>query len=247
MRARRTRAHLYQCTSTVRRCQAVAERGGRVLVSTADAARTARRALAVLSRRSATAGGRPYLVGGAVRDALLGLPLEDWDVEVFGLAAEALEPLLAAHGRVDAVGQAFRVYKLSGVEGVPGAIDVSLPRRDSKVGPGHRGIAVSGRSPPVGRGSRAAARFHDQRDAVRPGHGRARRPVGRPGRPRGARPASGGPGHLRRRPAAGAARGAARRPLRAAGGRGDRRALRARCRSPSCRPSASSARSRSCC
>ena len=52
----------------------------------------------------------------------------------------------AAHGRVDAVGQAFRVYKLSGVEGVRGALDVSLPRRDSKVGPGHRGIAVSGRS-----------------------------------------------------------------------------------------------------
>jgi len=90
------------------------------------------------------AGARPYLVGGAVRDALLGLSLEDWDVEVFGLPAERLEPVLAAHGRVDAVGQAFRVYKLSGVEGVKGALDVSLPRRDSKVGPGHRGIAVSG-------------------------------------------------------------------------------------------------------
>ena len=92
------------------------------------------------------AGGRPFLVGGAVRDALLELPLEDWDVEVFGLPVERLEPLLAAHGRVDAVGQAFRVFKLSGVEGVPGALDVSLPRRDSKVGPGHRGIEVSGDS-----------------------------------------------------------------------------------------------------
>jgi tRNA nucleotidyltransferase (CCA-adding enzyme) len=90
------------------------------------------------------AGGRPFLVGGAVRDALLALPLEDWDVEVFGLPAGRLEPLLAAHGRVDAVGQAFRVYKLSGVEAVRGALDVSLPRRDSKVGPGHRGIAVTG-------------------------------------------------------------------------------------------------------
>jgi len=90
------------------------------------------------------AGGRPYVVGGAVRDALLGLPLGDWDVEVFDLPAERLEPVLAAHGRVDAVGQAFRVYKLSGVEGVGGALDVALPRRDSKVGPGHRGIAVRG-------------------------------------------------------------------------------------------------------
>jgi tRNA nucleotidyltransferase (CCA-adding enzyme) len=90
------------------------------------------------------AGGRPYLVGGAVRDALLALPLEDWDVEVFDLPADRLEPVLAAHGRVDAVGQAFRVYKLVGVEGVRGALDVSLPRRDSKVAPGHRGIAASG-------------------------------------------------------------------------------------------------------
>jgi tRNA nucleotidyltransferase (CCA-adding enzyme) len=92
------------------------------------------------------AGGRPYVVGGAVRDKILGFPVKDFDVEVFGLPADRLEPLLAAHGRVDAVGQAFRVYKLSGVEGVPGAVDVALPRRDSKVGPGHRGIAVEGDS-----------------------------------------------------------------------------------------------------
>ncbi len=36
------------------------------------------------------------------------------------------------------------MYKLSGVPGVSGALDVTLPRRDSKVGPGHRGIAVEG-------------------------------------------------------------------------------------------------------
>jgi len=90
------------------------------------------------------AGGAPYLVGGAVRDSLLGLPIKDFDVEVFGLPADRLEPLLTAHGRVDAVGQAFRVYKLSGIEGVEGALDIALPRRDSKVGPGHRGIAVEG-------------------------------------------------------------------------------------------------------
>jgi tRNA nucleotidyltransferase (CCA-adding enzyme) len=90
------------------------------------------------------AGARPYVVGGAVRDALLGCPTKDYDVEVFSLPPERLEPILASHGRVDAVGQAFRVYKLSGVEGVPGALDVALPRRDSKVGPGHRGIAVEG-------------------------------------------------------------------------------------------------------
>ena len=90
------------------------------------------------------AGGRPYLVGGAVRDALLGRTTEDWDVEVFGLKADRLEAVLSGFGRWDSVGQSFRVYKLSGVEGIVGALDVSLPRRDSKIGPGHRGIAAAG-------------------------------------------------------------------------------------------------------
>lgn len=91
-----------------------------------------------------SAGGRPFLVGGAVRDALLGLPVKDFDVEVFGLPAEALKAALAKVGRVNAVGEAFTVFKLSGLEGVAGEVDVSLPRRDSKIGPGHRGIAVRG-------------------------------------------------------------------------------------------------------
>jgi tRNA nucleotidyltransferase (CCA-adding enzyme) len=90
------------------------------------------------------AGGRPYVVGGAVRDALLGLAVKDWDVEVFALPAEALERVLKQFGKLDPVGQSFRVYKLSGLAGVAGAVDVTLPRRDSKVGPGHRGIAVAG-------------------------------------------------------------------------------------------------------
>ena len=89
-------------------------------------------------------GGRPLLVGGAVRDALLGLPAKEFDVEVHGLPDDRLRAVLAAHFRVDAVGAAFTVYKVSGVEGLAGAIDVALPRRDSKVGPGHRGIAVQG-------------------------------------------------------------------------------------------------------
>jgi len=90
------------------------------------------------------AGGRPYLVGGAVRDALLGLPHKDLDVEVFGLPLPRLKETLARAGRVDAVGEAFTVFKVSGLAGAQGAVDVSLPRRDSKAGPGHRGIAVRG-------------------------------------------------------------------------------------------------------
>jgi tRNA nucleotidyltransferase (CCA-adding enzyme) len=100
--------------------------------------------LRVLLEGLREAGGRPYLVGGAVRNALLGLPLGDLDVEVFGLDPETLRSVLSRFGRVDEVGRAFSVFKLSGLAGVDGAVDISLPRRDSKAGPGHRGIAVSG-------------------------------------------------------------------------------------------------------
>lgn len=89
-------------------------------------------------------GGRPLIVGGAVRDALLGRPVKDFDVEVFGLAPDDLQRALEPLGHVDAVGQAFTVLKVNGLEGVDGPVDVSVPRRDSKVGPGHRGIAVAG-------------------------------------------------------------------------------------------------------
>lgn len=99
-----------------------------------------RRVIAAL----ADAGGRAYLVGGAVRDALLGLPVTDFDLEVYGLSPALLDEALRRLGRVDAVGQAFTVFKLSGLSAFDGVIDVSLPRRDSKVGPGHRGIAVVG-------------------------------------------------------------------------------------------------------
>ena len=101
-------------------------------------------ALRSLLEKLREAGGRAYVVGGAIRDALLGLPVKDYDLEVFGLGAERLKTLLATVGRVDAVGEAFTVFKLSGLPGVEGALDVALPRRDSKAGPGHRGIAVQG-------------------------------------------------------------------------------------------------------
>jgi tRNA nucleotidyltransferase (CCA-adding enzyme) len=97
-----------------------------------------------LLERLRDAGGRPFVVGGAVRDFLLGHPQHDYDVEVFGLPADRLRDVLERAGSVNAVGEAFTVFKLTGLEGVRGAVDVALPRRDSKAGPGHRGIAVAG-------------------------------------------------------------------------------------------------------
>ena len=65
----------------------------------------------------------------------------DLDVEVHGLPLDALERILVRLGPVNLVGRAFSVFKLS----LGGAdIDVSLPRRDSRVRPGHRGIRAQG-------------------------------------------------------------------------------------------------------
>ena len=83
------------------------------------------------------AGGRALAVGGYVRDRLLGHESKDCDIEVFGLELEALQALLESFGRVLAVGRAFGVLRLADLD-----VDFSLPRRDSKVGPGHRGFDV---------------------------------------------------------------------------------------------------------
>ena len=94
--------------------------------------------LAVL--RAVRTAGRPRLVGGCVRDWLLGLEPKDFDVEVAGVDYETLARLLRPFGAADLVGRSFGVIKLrlGGAE-----YDFSLPRRESKTGAGHRGFAVA--------------------------------------------------------------------------------------------------------
>ncbi len=82
-----------------------------------------------------------YLVGGCVRDWLLGIPNKDFDVEVFGVSYEQLASALARWGRCDLVGRSFGVLKLTTGGGC--GFDFSIPRRDSKVAPGHKGFAVT--------------------------------------------------------------------------------------------------------
>ncbi len=85
--------------------------------------------------------GRPRLVGGGVRDWLLGLPPKDFDVEVGGVDFETLHRALQPFGSTDVVGRSFGVLKVrSRASG--GEYDFSLPRRESKTGAGHRGFAV---------------------------------------------------------------------------------------------------------
>lgn len=85
------------------------------------------------------AGGRAYLVGGWVRDAMLGGNCRDYDIEVYDMEQDALVAILSKYGRCNLVGKAFGVIHLA-MKGL--SLDFSFPRTESKVGYGHRGFVV---------------------------------------------------------------------------------------------------------
>lgn len=95
------------------------------------------------------------LVGGWVRDYLLSIESKDFDIEVYGVEPSRLRALLEEIAPVNAVGGQFAVYKLafyppSSIDSKNSdtqnrfEIDVSLPRRESKSGRGHRGFTIEG-------------------------------------------------------------------------------------------------------
>jgi tRNA nucleotidyltransferase (CCA-adding enzyme) len=113
------------------------------------------------------AGGRAMLVGGLVRDRLFGFESKDFDLEVYYLEPSRLREILQTIAQVNTVGEHFAVYKLafysSGkaanstlsqnlqtderethAQAVRLEIDVSIPRRESKSGKGHRGFVITG-------------------------------------------------------------------------------------------------------
>ena len=106
------------------------------------------------------AGGRALLVGGCVRDGLLGVGSKDIDMEVYGLSTERVESVLGKDFKLDAVGRAFGVFIVKGY-----GIDVALPRRESKTGPKHTDFRWGG-SDDVSGGGGSATGFYDQRDEL---------------------------------------------------------------------------------
>ena len=83
-------------------------------------------------------GGRALLVGGCVRDELMGAQAKDWDLEVYRIEAARLRGILDQFGSVNVVGEAFTVYKIGK------QLDVSIPRRERKTGRGHRAFSIEG-------------------------------------------------------------------------------------------------------
>jgi len=91
-----------------------------------------------LARAIHDAGGRALLVGGCVRDELMGKQPKDWDLEVYDVRAAQVREILDQFGPVNVVGEAFTVYKLGH------DLDVSIPRRERKSGRGHKGFVIEG-------------------------------------------------------------------------------------------------------
>ena len=71
--------------------------------------------------------GKPYLVGGTVRDLVLERETKDVDIEVHGISLGDLEKCLRKFGYVKLVGKKFGVLKLADYD-----VDWSLPRKDTK-------------------------------------------------------------------------------------------------------------------
>lgn len=84
------------------------------------------------------------VVGGFVRDLLLNIEATDADIEVYKIEAGQLEKILNElfPERVNVVGRAFGVFKIALEAGYE--LDVALPRRESKIGVGHKDFRVDG-------------------------------------------------------------------------------------------------------
>ena len=77
-------------------------------------------------------GGNTYLVGGAVRDAILDKPIKDEDYCITGFTSEKFLKLFP-NARVR--GKSFEVFDLEGKE-------FALARKETKVGKGHKEFAI---------------------------------------------------------------------------------------------------------
>lgn len=85
-------------------------------------------------------GGRVFVVGGAVRDAVMGKEPNDIDLMVQGLPADHVQKTLSAlPGKVDLTGKDFGVYRY---RHGGGEVEIALPRRERSVGVGHQDFDV---------------------------------------------------------------------------------------------------------
>ncbi len=76
---------------------------------------------------------KAYLVGGAVRDAILEKPTKDYDFVIAGLEPKLLEKFLLTQGKVNLVGKHFGVFKFKPKGWQGEEIDIALPRTEHSI------------------------------------------------------------------------------------------------------------------
>jgi putative nucleotidyltransferase with HDIG domain len=84
-----------------------------------------------------------FLVGGSVRDELLGKSIKDLDLVVRGIAIDNLVTVLKKHGKTNLVGKSFGIIKFRPKEAPEIELDIALPRTETSTGTGHRDFEVS--------------------------------------------------------------------------------------------------------
>jgi tRNA nucleotidyltransferase (CCA-adding enzyme) len=84
------------------------------------------------------AGGNLLLVGGTVRDLIMGQSPSELDIEARGLTIDQIKDLLSPSYKFNEVGKAFGVLKLKGHP-----IEIALPRTEIKSGSGHKGFSIT--------------------------------------------------------------------------------------------------------
>jgi len=101
-------------------------------------------AAAAAARALSAAGGGVYVVGGAVRDALLGRTPHDLDLLCAALPAPEIERVLGElPGSLKLTGRQFGVYRYRTDGGYE--CEVALPRYEKSSGPGHRQFLIDAR------------------------------------------------------------------------------------------------------
>ncbi|MBM74337.1 MAG: hypothetical protein CMK59_02955 [Proteobacteria bacterium] len=89
--------------------------------------------LVLLAEKTAVLGGRLYLVGGAVRDHLLGIKPKDWDLELHGIPPEKVQLICKT---ASPVGKSYGVWKVQ-IQNEQESIelDISIPIVSDKIEP----------------------------------------------------------------------------------------------------------------
>src|SRR5690606_930000 len=89
------------------------------------------------------AGGRADVVGGAVRDHLLGQVPKNMDIEVYQLSLAQLKGCLNEVNKMHTISRSFGVLKVVvKEENTREVLNITLPHKESKVAASHRDFVI---------------------------------------------------------------------------------------------------------